>query len=235
VQRGAKVIVEVQKPLTPLLAEMSSIEVIGRGERLPPFDLHCPLMSLPSIFRTELGSIPADVPYLSAPEARIAKWRGRLGERGAFRVGINWAGSAMHHNDRNRSLPFGRISPLLSVEGIAFVSLQRNLSREDSAALRDHANLVDVGDDIADFADSAALLSLVDLVISADTAIAHLAGAMARPVFILLPFAADFRWMLGRDDSPWYPTARLFRQTVLGDWDGPLAQVRRAMSELAAG
>ncbi len=232
---AGKVIVEVQPPLKPLLAQLKSVKVVARGESLPAFDEHYPLMSMPLAFGTEQATVPADVPYIGVQQDRVARWRDRLGERRSLRVGVVWAGSATHENDRIRSVSLGRFAMLLSASGIEFVSMQRDLTVGDAAALRSHAGVIDVGEELADFADSAAVISLLDMVVSVDTAVAHLAGAMGKPVWILLPFSPDHRWMLDRDDSPWYPTARLFRQRAIGDWEGPLGEVRRNLMSIASG
>ncbi|MGO9700544.1 MAG: tetratricopeptide repeat protein [Xanthobacteraceae bacterium] len=234
-RRGANVVVEVQHPLKALLAQLKPVEVLSRGESLPAFDLHCPLMSMPMASGTELATIPADIPYIGAPPHRVGRWRDRLGARRLPRVGVVWAGSATHLNNHNRSISFDRFGVILSTPGIEFVSMQRELTPEDAAALNGHSGVLDFGEDLMDFADTAALISLLDVVVSVDTAVAHLAGAMGKPVWILLPFSPDFRWMIDRVDSPWYPTACLFRQTALGDWERPLGELRRALMSIADG
>jgi tetratricopeptide (TPR) repeat protein len=224
---GARVIVEVQPPLTALLSDIVGISrTVSKGEPLPEFDVHCPLLSLPLAFKTDLDTIPATVPYLAAPEVRVTQWQDRLGRRASPRVGIAWAGSRTNRNDHNRSISLGPLASALQTPGVELVSVQKEVSAADRELLRGNPHIRHVGDELADFADTAAVISQLDLVISVDTSVAHLAGAMARPVWILVPFAPDFRWMLDREDSPWYPTARLFRQTGIGDWDGVLARVR---------
>jgi tetratricopeptide (TPR) repeat protein len=230
---AGKVVLQVQPELKDLLAQIDvAAMVVGRDEALPAFDVHCPLGSLPLAFKTEIGTIPADIPYLKASEERLNKWRARVPKTGQPLVAIAWAGRATHGNDRNRSLAVSRLAPLLSQETARFVSIQRDLREGDSDFLRTCPGLEHVGDELEDFADTAAVVALADLVISVDTSVAHLAGAMGQPVWILLPFAPDWRWLLDRDDSPWYPTAKLFRQPVLGDWDSVIERVRR---ELALG
>jgi hypothetical protein len=224
---GATVLLEVQAPLKSLLSGTAGVaHIFARCERLPRFDLHCPLMSLPLAFGTVLDTIPADVPYVLAPADRVAQWRARLGEPRSLRVGVVWAGSAVHKNDHNRSIALERFRSLLSAPGITFVSLQRELGAAEAARLNGHANVIALGGELRDFADTAAVASLLDVVVSADTAMVHLAGALGRPVWALLPFSPDFRWLLDRQDSPWYPTARLFRQPRFGDWESVLARVR---------
>jgi tetratricopeptide (TPR) repeat protein len=232
-RQGARVICEVQAKLQPLLSQLEGIEVIASGQPLPAFDLHCPLMSLPLALHTSLETIPAAVPYLAAPPERQQIWRDRL-PQGGMRVGLVWSGSPDHQNDANRSIPLARLTPTLADSLARFVGLQRELRDGDAELMRDLPNVVHVGDDLADFADTAAVISLLDVVISVDTAVAHLAGALGRPVLILLPHAADFRWMRGRDDSPWYPSAKLLRQGRFGNWDSVIARVSDALSEFAA-
>src|SRR5207302_346032 len=151
------------------------------------------------------------------------------------RVAIAWSGRATHPNDRNRSLALARLELLLASDQISFIGLQRQLSDADAETLAGIARITAIGADLRDFDDTAAVLALVDLVISVDTSLAHLAGAMGRPAWILLPFSPDWRWMLGRDDSPWYPTARLYRQPAPGDWDSVIARVREDLAGVAEG
>jgi ADP-heptose:LPS heptosyltransferase len=151
-----------------------------------------------------------------------------------LRVGVVWAGSAVHKNNHNRSIAFERFRGLLSAAGVAFVSLQQDLGAAEAASLEGHAEVIPLGGELRDFADTAAVVSLLDVVVSADTAMVHLAGALGRPVWALLPFSPDFRWLLDRQDSPWYPTARLFRQPRFGDWESVLARVKEELEALAA-
>jgi tetratricopeptide (TPR) repeat protein len=225
-ERGATVVLEVQPELKGLLQRQGEgIHIVGRGEPLPAFDYHCPLLSLPLAFGTRLETIPNAVPYIAVPECGGNGLPGQLAGGDRPRVGIVWSGSAAHLNDRHRSIPLAVMAPLLSLSGITFVSLQKNAAPHDLAQLAALANVIHIGDDFRDFADAARAIAMLDLVISVDTAIAHLAGAMAKPVWVLLPFSPDFRWLLAREDSPWYPTARLFRQTVPGDWRSVIARV----------
>jgi tetratricopeptide (TPR) repeat protein len=224
---GAQVILEVQPPLAPLLSGIDGVsKIVGRGDPLPEFDVHCPLLSLPLALGTELDTIPAAVPYLAAPSIHLAKWRDHLGPRTAPRVAIAWAGSRTNKNDHNRSIALGPLASGLRVPGVELVSLQKEVGEDDRELLRGNPHIRHVGDALADFADTAAVISQLDLMISVDTSVAHLAGAMARPLWLLVPFAPDFRWMLDREDSPWYPTARLFRQSRIGDWESVLGRVR---------
>jgi tetratricopeptide (TPR) repeat protein len=227
---GAKVVLEVAPALKPLLSTMDgAVRVVAQGEALPAFDLHCPLASLPLALKTELISIPAEIPYFAAPTERLEKWRPRMEELARPRIALAWSGNAAHANDRNRSIPLARLAPLWSREGASFVSVQREVREGDASVLAGAARLVHFGEELFDFADTAAVLALADLVISVDSAVAHLAGAMGRPAWILLPFSPDWRWMLAREDSPWYPTARLFRQPAIGDWESVIERLRREL------
>jgi tetratricopeptide (TPR) repeat protein len=228
---GTKVVLEVQPPLTALLSRLDGVSaVVGRGDALPAYDVHCPAGSLPLALRTEVATIPANVPYLAASEESIAKWRERLGSLPSPRIVIAWSGSADHANDRNRSIALERFAPLLAAGQGSFISIQRELRDGDAGALTRLSNVTHVGDALADFDDTAAVVALADLVISVDTAVVHLAGAMGRPVWVLVPFQPDWRWLLDREDSPWYPTARLFRQPKPGDWDSVIAKAKDSLS-----
>ncbi len=221
-ERGGRVILEVQRELVRLLSKMRGVDaVIGRGEPLPPFDLHCPLLSLPLAFGTELATIPAAVPYIEAKPADIQRWR-RLMPHGRPRVGVAWAGDPAHDNDLNRSMRLKTLAPLLDLADLDFISLQHKVRDDDGDTLRSLPNLCVLERGFADFADTAAVIASLDAVVSIDSAVAHLAGAMGKPLLLLLPLGADFRWLRERQDSPWYPTAHLFRQTSFDDWSGPV-------------
>jgi ADP-heptose:LPS heptosyltransferase len=206
--------------------------VIARGETPPPFDCHCPLLSLPLAFGTELATIPANIPYLRPHAERVAQWRPRLPDNGRLRVGICWAGSKDHLNDRNRSMPLDRFATLLSVPNLDFICIQKEVGAADAAVLDQHG-VLQLGREFDDFADTAAVVATLDLLVSVDTSVAHLAGAMGKPVALLVPFSPDFRWLLYRTDSPWYPSMRLFRQTAIGDWSGPLEKLRAELEAVA--
>jgi len=226
---GATVLLEVQAELKPLLTALAgATAVIAPGEAPPPYDVHCPLGSLPLALHTELANAPAQVPYLSADEVKLAKWSARISALPRPRIAVAWAGNPSHDNDRNRSLAFGRLAPLFAVPA-SFVSIQRELRNGDAASLAAEARVTHIGDDLDDFSDTAAMLALCDLVIAVDTAAAHLAGAMGRPLWVLVPFAPDWRWTLAGETTPWYPTARLFRQASPGEWDGVIARVGEAL------
>jgi tetratricopeptide (TPR) repeat protein len=226
--RGLQVFLEVQAPLKSLLARMDErLNVFAEGETIPPFDIQCPLMSLPLAFGTRVDTVPADVPYLTADPSRVERWRNVIGDDGCPKVGVAWSGNASHRNDRNRSIPFRYLKDLLELPQMRFFSLQKDIRANDEALVRGDGRLVHFG---ADFEDTAALISIMDVIISVDTAIAHLAGALGRPVWIPLMYSADWRWLRGRPVSPWYPTARIFRQAQRGKWEDVIAQIR---SELA--
>ena len=231
--RGATVVLEVQRPLATLLHGIAGVSrLVCRGEALPEFDLHCPMASLPLAFATTLDTIPARLPYLRPPAERIAAWRRRLPTTPprAPRVGLVWSGDARHKNDGRRSMAFETLAPLVALPGIDFISLQKGAREADAQALRRCGNVIDIATELEDFADTAAVISLLDLVITVDTSVAHLAGSLGKPVWILLPVAVDWRWLLDREDSPWYPTARLFRQASAGDWPGVIARVRQELA-----
>jgi tetratricopeptide (TPR) repeat protein len=220
--RGARVICEVQGELVALLSQLDGVEIVAKGGALPACDLHCPLMSLPLAFGTELATVPAEIPYLHAPTARATHWRERL-PAGAPRVGFVWSGSAKHKNDANRSIALARLGSLLAKLPLACFSLQRDVRDADREVLRRLPQLTDLGPELADFNETAAVISQLDVVVSVDTSVAHLAGAMGKPVIILLPFAADFRWLRTSRETPWYRSAKLLRQPAFGDWDSVIA------------
>ncbi len=235
-REGARVILEAQASLVPLLRSLEGVaQVIATGEPLPDFDLQCPMLSLPLACGTTLATIPADIPYLAPPPERVAAWRRRLGRRPRHRhgqrrrIGVAWSGSPLHSNDRHRSMPLARLELLLNRSDCELHVAQTQIRPADRAVLDGLPRVIDHSAALADFADTAALLSLMDLVISVDTSVAHLAGALARPTWVLLPFSAEWRWLIARADSPWYPTMRLFREPAPGDWDAVLAAVMRAL------
>ena len=230
--RGGQVLLEVQPGLRRLLDGIPGAEqVLARGEALPEFSWQCPLLSLPLAFGTNVTNIPASIPYLHPDKRDAAKWAQRLQSEG-LRVGLVWGGSPTHVRERQRSIPLEKLALLLQVEGTTFYSLQKGPA---AAQIRDlpGIELIDLDSQQKDFADTAAIVANLDLVISIDTSVAHLAGAMGKPVWILLHSLPDWRWLLGRDDSPWYPTARLFRQTEAHDWTPVLDRVRRELDKSA--
>jgi tetratricopeptide (TPR) repeat protein len=235
-EAGAKVVLLVQAELKSLVGQIQGVNaVVARGETLPAFDVHCPLGTLPLVFKTDVDNIPAAIPYLRAPDERISKWRALLPQTGRPTVAITWSGNAAHGNDRNRSVSLSRLAPLLALDTASFVSIQRDLRGGEAEQLRHFPGLQHLGGALEDFADTAAVMALADLVISVDTSVVHLAGAMGRPVWVMLPFAPDWRWLLGREDSPWYPTAKLFRQPARGDWDSVIERIGGELRAFAPG
>ena len=233
-QRGAEVILEVQAPLKTLLASVKGVSrVYERGAKLPAFDVHQYLLSLATVFETDLDSIPADVPYLAAPADRIEKWRSRLPAKQGLRVGLVWSGNPAFAADATRSIGLQRLAPLFTAPGVQFVSLHRDVRAEDAALLQKFPELLHFGTELADFADTAAIVTELDLVIGSDTAVIHLAGALAKPVWLLTKFSPDWRWLLDRQDNPWYPTVKLYRQPGLGEWESVVERVRQDLLELS--
>jgi tetratricopeptide (TPR) repeat protein len=228
-QMGANVVLEVQPELKALLSTVSGVASChARGETLPAFDVYCPLGSLPLALKTETSSVPATLPYVRTDDAQIAKWRPALEGLPGKRVALTWAGHARHANDRNRSIDLKLLEPLFKCEGISFVSIQRDLRGDDAARLAQFG-ITDFGPRLADMTDTAAVLALTDLLVSVDTSVVHLAGAIGRGAWVMLPFMPDWRWTLTNERSPWYPTMRLFRQRAPGDWPNVIATVRDAL------
>jgi len=230
--RGARVIFEVQQTLQTLMTSLGGrAQLVPKGGPLPAFDLHCPLVSLPRAFGTRLETIPTATRYLSAPAQRMTTWQSRLQGQPGPRIGLVWSGNPGHERDRERSIALREFLPLLDALGAeaTFVSLQKDVCADDAVVLKTRADVLDCGNALEDFSDTAALISQLDLVISVDTSVAHLAGALGKPVWILLTYFPDWRWLLGRDDSPWYPTTRLFRQDGSRTWEGVIARVREML------
>jgi tetratricopeptide (TPR) repeat protein len=233
IAQGAHVIIETPPALVTLLGSLEGNPTIIRsGDAPPPFNVHAPLMSLAHKLGTTLNTIPAEIPYLRASETKRAAWRERLAPLPGKRVGICWSGHRIHRNDHARSIPFATFVEGLDAPDVSFVSLQRELRDTDEAQLRARPNIADWMNEVADFADTAALIAELDLVVTVDTSVAHVAGALGKPVWILIASAPDWRWLRNRADSPWYPTARLFRQPTLGDWRSVVDNVRSALREL---
>ncbi|TQF37418.1 hypothetical protein UNPF46_19725 [Bradyrhizobium sp. UNPF46] len=229
---GARVVLEVQRTVAPLLKDLPGVdEIVPRGDPLPHFDVHCPLLSLSRFLGLSLTEVPGQVPYLAADPARVEAWRKRLRTIGGFRVGLVWSGSPTMADDRRRSIPPDLLSGLAAIPGVSFVSLQKRAAGQMIVAPAGLA-LHDFTDELNDFADTAALIANLDLTISVDTAVIHVAGALGRPVWLLNRFNGCWRWLLDRDDSPWYPTLRQFRQPCPGDWSSVVAEIAQAL-ELA--
>ncbi len=237
-KKVTKIIIECQQQLISLFQNIEGIQqIIAYGEQLPLFDIYCPLLSLPLIFRTTIDTIPAEIPYIKVDEVLLQKWKDKTKEhKSEFKVGLSWAGNPKHKNDRNRSFPLETFAPLVKFDNIVFYSLQKGKGSKQAKNPPHGMKLIDYTDEIIDFSDTAALIMNLDLVISADTAVAHLAGALGKPVWTLLPFVPDWRWMLNREDSPWYPTMRLFRQPATGDWKSVIVNVMNKLeSEIKNG
>jgi hypothetical protein len=221
--RGGRPILACEPPLVPLLATTGA-EIVPKDGGLPRYDCWIDQMSLPLAFGTRLDTIPSADGYLRADPARIATWAERLPN--GRRVGLAWAGNALHSNDRRRSMPPAALAPLLAMPGISFVNLQVGPAAQAIPALPDLSAW------LTDYAETAALIANLDLVISVDTSVAHVAGALGKPAWVLLPHAPDWRWHLGRGDTPWYSSLRLFRQPEPGDWASMVDAVVRAMRSM---
>jgi hypothetical protein len=235
-QLGARVILLPQEPLYPLLSGLPGLTQCLPNMKggLPAFDFHCPIMSLPWAFGTTLESIPASTSYLPRPaNARVQAWEDRLGRRDQLRVGLVWSGNAAQGKDHNRSIPLKTLSRII-VPGATFVSLQKDPRSQDQAVLRERPDIIDLSEHFTDFAETASLIACLDLVITVCTSVAHLAAALGCPAWVLLSAAPDWRWLLERDDSPWYPTARLFRQTPARDYEAVLDRMRAELLALVA-
>ncbi len=236
--RGGRVILECQPPLKRLLERMDGVEkVVVWGEQLPDFDAHCPLGSLPKVMGTTINNLPNELPYLHADKGEISAWGERVSKRpGAVNIGLVWAGNPKFHGQALRSP--GRLSALASlaqIDGARFFSLQKDVADEQSRTPPSGMNLVDWTSELHDFAATAALIDNLDLVISSDTAAAHLAGAMGKKVWVMLPRSPDWRWMLHREDSPWYPSMRLFRQQRVGNWESVVDCMAEELKKMIEG
>jgi hypothetical protein len=220
--RGGTVIFEAWKPLHGVLQDFEGfdelLELSFERKTDVEFDLYISLMDLPAVFGTTLQTIPTEMPYICADSDKVKYWQGKLADA-SFKVGIVWAGSPRHGNDHNRSCSLEFFAPLAAIDAVRLYGLQKGEAAGQAERLSQVMTIENLSKDLEDFADTAGLIENLDLVISVDTATAHLAGAMAKPVWVLLPFAPDWRWMLERTDSPWYPTMRLFRQKKWGDWN----------------
>jgi Flp pilus assembly protein TadD len=235
ISRCPRVVVVADPLMHPLIRQTHpAIELVGHWERCPPFAAYCPLSGLPRLHGTTLDTIPAGASYLRADPERVEAWRARLHDLvqpGTRSIGIAWAGRPTHNNDLNRSMSLSAFAPIAALDGISLVALQKGPGQSAIADYSDRAPLLNLGAEIADFADTMAIIETLDLVVTVDTVLAHLAGAMGKAVWILLPYAPDWRWLLERSDSPWYPTARLLRQPTPGDWDSVAREVAVALSE----
>lgn len=232
--RGARVIFACQPPLKKLLAGCAGIDtLIAIGEPAPPFDVYSPLYSVPGALETNLSSIPADVPYLHVDARLVDQWQAKLADWPEFKIGIAWQGSPSHNADRQRSFPLSLFAPLAKLPGVKLFSLQRGYGSEQIEQVADQFHVHQFRGEFDDahgaFVDTAAVMQNLDLVITSDTSVAHLAGGLGVPVWVAISVAPDWRWLLDRDDSPWYPTMRLFRQTSPGDWQDVFARISAAL------
>ena len=237
-ERCQELILGCSAEMGPLLANLPGVsQYCNRWTDVPGHAAHCRLSSLPYLFRTQMDTIPSKVPYLKADPARIAHWGQRLGATlppGVKRIGLAWTGRPTHPNDRRRSVPLSQLLPLADAGPAAFVSLQKPMPARDLDSIQRFPGMTDLSEELTDFGETAALMENLDLIITVDTSMGHLAGALNKPAWILIPKAADWRWLLNRDDSPWYPSVRLFRQPKPGEWNEPLARMRSALAaELA--
>ncbi len=229
-EHGASVTLEVQRPLLKLLNTLEGVrELHPLGSPLPDFDFQCPTLSLPLAFKTNLEDIPNKTPYIKSNRVKREEWAQRLGLKSKPRVGLVWSGSTAHKNDQNRSIPLADLNPFLP-DLFEYICLQNEIRDIDSGTLR-VSNIKNYSDLLIDFEDTAALCDLMDLVICVDTSVAHLAGALGKKTWILLPYAPDWRWMLGRTDSPWYSSVRLYRQQSAGDWRGLFKTIEHDISK----
>ncbi len=226
---GARVVLEVHPDLLSFARRLVGPDAFPRGQIPPPFDQHCELMSLPMAIGLRMADLPGQVGYLSADAARVEKWRKRLAGLPRPWVALAWAGRPTHSNDANRSLALADMAPL-AVPGITYLAIQKGPAAAQAAAAPPGMNLVPLDAEIADFEDTAAILSLADLLVSVDSSPVHLAGALNRPAWVLLPFLPDWRWLLQRSDSPWYPSLQLFRQPAPGDWKPVMHDVGQALA-----
>jgi hypothetical protein len=233
-KRGGQVVVAAHPEIADLIRTVTGVQRVSRfGEQGPPFHTYARLLSLPRVFDTTLWNIPHETPYMRAPWGRVEHWRQRLAQDGAAkRVGLVWAGSARHTNDSQRSMNLSDLAPLGNTPGVKFYALQKGDREAEAQNPPQNLPLINLGPEIKDLTDLSAVLETMDLLITVDTAPAHLAGALGRPVWVMLPAASDWRWMLKRPDSPWYPTIRLFRQTKMRDWTGVVSEVGAAMQKL---
>jgi tetratricopeptide (TPR) repeat protein len=237
---NGKIVFAVQAAVQPLLlpsvpewAPAGNLTVVGHLGELPRCDFYVPLMSLPLMFGTRVETIPSARRYLSVPQHYREKWRNALPVNGKLRIGIAWSGNTRHVNDHNRSMPIAQLAPLLGDASVDWCVIQPGLTPFDLLSLASVPHVYNAGQHLQDFADTAALIELLDVVVSVDTSVAHIAGALGKPAWLMLPWAAEWRWFHDRTDSPWYPTARLFRQPAVGDWEGLVDNVQQALIEFA--
>ena len=232
-QLGANVIFEVQQPLLNLLGNLEGVsQIIGKGEELPPFDYQCPLLSLPLAFNTRIFDIPAKVPYVFADPSKVVEWSQGFEKTIKKRVGLVWSSMSNFKGDSIRSLKLADFIKALPLEGFEYICLQKELKESDKKFFKDYENIKFFGDDIRDFSDTAALIDNLDLVVSTCTSVPHLSGALGKETWLLLSHVPDWRWLLDRSDSPWYPKMKLYRQPTNGDWGPVLEEIRVSLEKI---
>lgn len=235
-QRGGKIVLSIPVELMRLMQCLEPIvQLMALNDPLPGYDVHCSIMSLPLMFRTTLQSIPATMPYLIAPQPIVERWRPRLEAAGKRKIGLVWAGAPSHREDQTRSMTLQAFAPLAAARDVLFICLQKGSAESEARNPPAGMQLVSLGPELNDYLDTAAVITQLDLVISVDTSVAHLAGALGKPVWVLLKYVPDWRWLLDRQDSPWYPTMRLFRQTTPGEWQTPISQIVNELDAMALG
>ena len=234
-ERARHVVLEIPRPLVRMAASLpiENVTIVPNNRPPPSADVHAPMLGLPRIFQTRVDNIPGGVPYLTPRRPLVERWAQRLAADTRFKVGLAWAGNPEHRGNRSRSLTLGRLAPLLAVRDVGWYGLQVGPPAEEIKRLPKDT-VADLSPQLADFAETAGAILNLDLVIAVDTAVAHLAGALARPVWIMIAFSPDWRWLLNRDDSPWYPSVRLYRQPAPGDWDSVIARVAADVAARAA-
>ena len=232
-ERNARVVVECQAGLRELFGSLRGVDqIVCPGDEPPDFEVYRGIMSMPLIFGTTLETVPNQVPYLRADASKVRRWR-KIIEPGGVRVGLVWAGAGGYGNDKNRSMTLERLAPLSRVEGVRFYSLQKGDAAAQAQSPPEGMEVLDLSAELTDFSETAAAIENLDLVITVDTAVGHLAGALNKPVWLMIPFFPDWRWMLTRTDSPWYPSMQLFRQQTRGDWDSVVQRVVEGLRRFA--
>lgn len=230
---GARVVLQISPELASFARRMTGDAVVMRGDLPPRFDLHCEMMSLPMAMGLRLGDLPgSQMPYLAPDPARVTHWRKRLSGIGGLRVALVWAGRPDHFNDANRSISLSKLALLAAVPGLTFLSVQKGPKAIEAQTPPTGMTLINLSEEIRDFEDTAAILTTVDLLISVDSSPVHLAGALGRPAWVMLPFVPDWRWLQERSDTPWYPSLRLFRQPKTGDWDNVVTAMANKLAHL---
>lgn len=232
---GARLILEINPESLPLAKRTPGFdEIVARGSLPPPFDVHCEMMSLPMVMGLKQSELPGPIPYLSADPAHLAKWRRKLAKNPRPLVALVWAGRPNHHNDANRSMSLANLAPL-ALPGITFLAVQKGPKGTEARTPPAGMPVVSLGDEIKDFEDTAAIFAIADLLISVDSSPVHLAGALGRPAWVMLPFVPDWRWLLERSDTPWYPSLRLFRQSRRTDWTDVIGRMAEELAALRDG